>query len=340
VELESNNPNRRKAAAEWLVEADPSQSPRRAEVAKALEVFLNDPDPFGASPGLKALARWATKENVPSLSQALQKATRSTPQSRQQVMEILARIKDPRAAEAIASRLPDFFDRQHAAAALRSMGSAAQDAVAPYRFHKDKQVREEAANLLKAYGTKDDVLLAAAARAFKAADDGGPVSVLQGDGRQAAIQWLATVDAETLRRSEYAGEIVTEVAGWLLKSDDPFAKQSRLDAILVLRNIKDPKGARAVADRLFRYPAHRDAKEALAASQALAAMGPGAEDPVIECLASNDNEVRATACQILQVIGTKKSVAILTKASKPGRPEANVAKAALKEIQAREKAKP
>jgi HEAT repeat protein len=333
-DLQAREPGRRQAVAEWLTQANPDQNPRRAEVARALEAFLDEQNWLARSAGLKALARWATRDNLPNLVRALKRDDLAFNQTRHQVMEILGKIKDRRGAEAVAGRLPNHFDRGPAVQALREMGPIAQKEVAPYLFHKDLWVRNEARTLLREYGTKDDIILPEAAAALKAPED---------DVRREAATWLGGADAEELRKPENARRLAPDLIPLVLKDDRGFhAKEVRRAAIQALGKVRDEKGALAVATRLYLFPSHRDLEEAKVAAEALAQMGPVAEDAVLECLQkSPDGDVRITCCNVLREVGTKKSLQVLGTISRIAkRPERPAALQALQAIQAREKSAP
>ena len=67
----------------------------------------------------------------------------------------LAKLKDERAIEPIAERLPK--DRREASAALQEFGPAAEKPVIKYLQDKDKNNRIEACKILKAIGTKNSL---------------------------------------------------------------------------------------------------------------------------------------------------------------------------------------
>jgi hypothetical protein len=82
----------------------------------------------------------------------------------------------------------------------------------------------------------------------------------------------------------------------------------RAEAMKALGELKDKGGAQAVATRLT------DAADRGRARQALEAMGPVAEKPVLALLANPDGQIRLEACGILKSIGTQESVAGLQNA--------------------------
>jgi HEAT repeat protein len=125
---------------------------RRAEVAKALETILADTDHWSRKNCLAALAVWGTKDNVPALIKLVSDSDHFV---RNGAITALGKLKDERAAEALASRLPQLGDRHNAAQALRAIGSKAEMAVIPFLEHADGFTRREACSILKDIGTKE-----------------------------------------------------------------------------------------------------------------------------------------------------------------------------------------
>jgi hypothetical protein len=68
-------------------------------------------------------------------------------------------------------------------------------------------------------------------------------------------------------------------------------------------------------------------------------MGSIAEAEVVKYMDSNDVRTRERACQVLQIIGTKKSIRTLTRAATAKSASSRPAQAALKAINTREGAK-
>jgi len=170
-EIEStDNPLRRRLALTRLslIKADES---RRRDVAKLLHTYLSDPDRPTQSAALRALAVWGHKGNLPRLLPLLDDKDTFV---RQLVFPALARTEDPRAAEAMAPLLANLRDRGGVAAALRSMGSVAEDPVIAILEHSDHFTRAEACNIL--------------------AEIGGPKSV-------AALKKLASRDSDFFAKS-------------------------------------------------------------------------------------------------------------------------------------------
>src|SRR5262249_45638507 len=149
---------------------------RRADVCKALQPVLTDELAAAREPAGKALARWASKEQVPDLLTLL-----DAPATREAATQALVQLKDERGAAALAAKLPTPGGRARAAAALQAMGPVAEREVAKYAFHPHNGARQEARRLLKAYGTKDEVILPLALAELKGQEAGR---------RRAAAEWL------------------------------------------------------------------------------------------------------------------------------------------------------
>jgi serine/threonine protein kinase len=106
---------------------------------------------------------------------------------------------------------------------------------------------------------------------------------------------------------------------------------TRRAAIIALGNIKDERSAEAIAARL------EDPLNRPVASETLQKMGPLAETAAARMIEHKDWTIRLTVCQILKVIGTKKSIPALETAVKDSNGlVVGEAKAALQVLQARE----
>ncbi len=123
--------------------------PYRADVAKTLEGLLDTDDRFFRADVAKTLVTIAGPDNVPALVHFLQVEDAF---GRNEVMDFLVTLKDPRAAEVIAAGLTK--DRDRAAQALMGLGSPAEPAVLPYLNHQDPGVRQKACEVLSQIGTK------------------------------------------------------------------------------------------------------------------------------------------------------------------------------------------
>lgn len=125
---------------------------RRPEVIKALEPLLNDPEFFTRHWAIEALGVWGNQDAVPILLRAM-----NDKETRGDAMKALGRLKDARAAEPIAARLGEFFDRHDAEEALKAMGPIAEKAVLARLNHHEWGVRISVCDILAAIGTKQSL---------------------------------------------------------------------------------------------------------------------------------------------------------------------------------------
>jgi HEAT repeat protein len=191
ADLQSADPNRKRQGADWLAKT-PVNAAEQPQVARALEPLLNDFDPSVKSAAANALATWATVENVPALVRCVESNDR---QASDAATRALVRLKDQRAAAALAAQLPDWGRRNTAAAALQSIGRACEGEVVKYAFHPDQGTRDQALRLLRGYGTKDDVILTQATVELKSNDV---------NRRNSAAAWLATAPVDAGQREKVA----------------------------------------------------------------------------------------------------------------------------------------
>jgi S1-C subfamily serine protease len=120
----------------------------------------------------------------------------------------------------------------------------------------------------------------------------------------------------------------------LLKLIDSLDSGAHNEAIDCLgEHSKDPKIAERLAALLT------DANDRYRATRALEKMGPVAEEPVLPHLASNSEEARLAACDVLRRVGTSKCVVELEKAAADTSNSSvrSRAQSALREVQRREK---
>jgi HEAT repeat protein len=146
---------------------------RREEVARALESLLNEENPFLREEAIAALGTWGTKESVPRLLQILNiRDEVGGVLDRRAAMMALGHLKDERAAEPIAERLENFFDREDAAKALRKLGPAAEKAMRKRLHHPDADIRNTACDILNLIGTRESI----PALEKIAAEEGNPLA--------------------------------------------------------------------------------------------------------------------------------------------------------------------
>jgi predicted Zn finger-like uncharacterized protein len=313
AQLKNDDAAARKEAASWLAQAVRDEG-RRGEVTEALQPTLKDGDLWVRNAGVKAMRTWGpTKDHVPALIGVLKDQNNET---REVAIHLLGDLKDPQAAQAIAERLPDFFDRGHASRALRDIGPPAEKAVLPYLFHPDGGVQGEARALLKAYGTKQNVILDQALTDLKSSN---------ANVRKSVAEWLAKANPNTDRRGDVAralesslseqdwgarGAGMDALAVWAtkdnvpalldaLKDDNVHANDIRHRSMRILGKLKDERAAAPLCQRLSNF---FDRDEA---SKALQELGPVAEKEVAKHLFDKDAGIREKADLLLKGYGTK-----------------------------------
>jgi predicted Zn finger-like uncharacterized protein len=150
-QLKSPSRHKRQEAVRNLKDMLPDEK-RRADVVMALEPLLNDSDLFTRKFAIEALGVWGNKDALPLLLNAMREKD-----NRGEAIKALGRLKDERAAEPIAERLEEFFDRHEAEEALKRMGPIAEKAVLTRLNHHDWQVRMTVCDILGAIGTKQSI---------------------------------------------------------------------------------------------------------------------------------------------------------------------------------------
>lgn len=298
---------------------------KKGEVSAALEKALRESGgPFEPGHYLEAMKVWATPDAAETL---LEKVRDPEAGVRRGAMEILGQLKIARAAEPIAERLTDAFDRPHAEKALKAIGKPAEQAVLKYANHTDPRAQEAARRLLKDFGTGGDTLLPQIVEDLESEDartrNAAVASVAQmktadpkfrAEVAKLVGPRLADGDGKTRENAAQAlivwgtQENVPQLIAVLTDKSDKL-RHNALDALLPL---KDARCAEAVAERLG-ADFNKDTPKAKAV---LVALGKAAEPAVIKQLdASKNKQVRITACQILEEIGTQASVDALMKAA-------------------------
>lgn len=320
VELQAPANDRRRAAADWLAKTPPDAG-QQAKVAKALEALLHDHDDRMCEAVAKALAAWATADNVPALVKAVEHRHGEV---RKAAMAGLGRLKDERGAAAVAGRMGEFFERREATRALEAMGPVAEKEVLKLLNHTDHGVREEAKRLLQAMG-RGNVELDQALADLKSNDP---------HRKRRGTDWLAKAPRDEKRREE-----VVKVLEPMLRSPEPGVGEAAIAALgtwggqesvpvlitalnelaaipaaftlrkTVMESLARLKDERAIAPLAARLAEPRDAHHA---SAALIMMGPSVEAEVVKYLQPNFPPTsRAEACRVLAAVGTKTSVPAL-----------------------------
>ena len=263
--------------------------------------------------------RWATKNNVPSLINVVDK-TRFTVWDnnyRQNAMKTLAKLKDSRGADPIAAKLGNAFDGETAYKALTDMGPVAEGAVLKYFNARDG--RDRARNLLKTYNTKSDVIMTQCIADLESGDN---------DRRNNAVQWFASTPVDAKRRSEVARalnkgipetnfffqrDMVKVLETWGTAENVPplvqrlqANKTGNDDVIRVLGKLRDPNGVKAIVQSMSNFFNQGAAKAALKE------IGLAAEPPIVEAMIMTaDNNVRRMYVTTLGEIGTMQSIPAL-----------------------------
>lgn len=155
LDLKSGEKSTRVACAEWLTHQQQVKANRQA-VAAALETLLTDSDPNVRKVGMKALCKWASKDNVPALIQVLKdnETPLGTGEMGKLAMQTLGEIKDERGVAPVATQLLNFFDREEAARVLIAMGPMVEKIVLTGLTNQDAAVRKLVCLILAEVGTK------------------------------------------------------------------------------------------------------------------------------------------------------------------------------------------
>ena len=328
--LRSNAALARKDACLWLADAPPDPA-RKGEVARALNPLLAAPEnEHVRKAAVAACKAWATADNVPGLVAFLDKNRENlhTLEQRAAAMHTLARLKDGRAAEALAREVPDFHAGEQARAALREFGPAAEKAVARLLFHPNDpfgKVADAARDVLRGYGTADETVLDVALEELKGTDDAR---------RAATLEWLAKAAPVPAKMGEVAGPLtvclqggsdkvakaaagaarawatadnVEALVGYLNRHGKELGAREPCAAVMqALARLKDERGAEAVAVLLPEFHFGENARAALKE------FGPKAEKAVAKFLFHTDvfGKVQATAGELLRGYGTKDEVVL------------------------------
>ncbi|HJT77176.1 MAG TPA: HEAT repeat domain-containing protein, partial [Gemmataceae bacterium] len=219
-------------------------------------------------------------------------------------------------------QLNNFGDRGRASKALIAVGAPAEKELLKLVNDPaaDQGARDEAARILKAIGSKENVGVTSALANLGNADAGRRRDAARtlaemkapDKGKQAevAAALLRTVsDSDAGVREQAAKALVVwatpEQTPDLLRLLDNMQAPVRQSAMLALGKLQEEKAAAPIAAHLLLGEDRR------AAGDALRALGPKAETEVAKYLAARDKAVVLDACKILGDIGTKKSVLVL-----------------------------
>ncbi len=318
----------RKGAAEWLAR-QPVDPDKQVKVAKALERLFNvEGDGFVRGELLKALAVWATKEQLPTLIRLGEADAFAN--ERGMAMDVIVRLKDTANVGFIIKNLSHPFAGQKAMSCLISLGKDVQGEVIKYMDHPDKGTRDKVAELLRQYNTPDDDKIRQAiadlnnavghptASPVEAANYLAKVQVIP-EQQQAVTRSLEGLCKSIDQNARNAG--LSALAAWATPENVPTLGLALsnpgfgnfgfpMDAIInALVRLKDPRGAVGLVSLL------NNGGERPKAIQALKNMGPVAEEAVLAyLLTSTDHFGKIEAIKILGVIGTRaKSLPVLAR---------------------------
>jgi HEAT repeat protein len=309
-DLKNGAPEARRQALLWLAQAD-VDAPHRGPVTTALGQLLFEGDVRGdlkSDVVLRAYLHWAGPENVPDMIRMVQSTNLPEwgPQNAGRVMQALARLQDPRAADALAEKLADPALRDQAVDALRLLGPAAEGAVLDYVFDDNADARLRANQLLAEYGTNPKEI---AGEALNRLRSNSP------DARLSAAAWFAENAPDDERQQAAVARALTDLLDDLSPKVDALALHAlRLWATpdclprLVAFARRDEKAGACppeLIDLLARFP-DASAAEAVAlqlkspanrglAAQALLKLGPVAARAVLQYVDYPDPAVQKEA---------------------------------------------
>jgi HEAT repeat protein len=339
-DLKPADSGRARAAADWLAKTNVEPA-RQGEVGQKLEPFLDDRQVRDQA--ARALAVWATKENVPALLRALESDSGSVKQS---AMDTLAKLKDERAAAPLAKHMANFFDRGNAGKALVALGPVAEKEVVKYAFDADGGTHTEARKILDGYKTKESVYITQAIEDLKGNDKGR---------RQNACTWLEKASLDETLRPDVGNALepllldsdrgtreraLQALKTWASKDNVPALikllshrdDHLRRTSIEILGSLKDERAVVPIGERLLNF------FDRETASHTLQKMGSMVErNEIVEGLNNKDEGVRLEVCRILGACGTARSIAPLQKVAKMDKNQNVVlaAVSAIREIEGR-----
>jgi hypothetical protein len=297
--LKSNSPDDRSRAVAWFAENAPADEASKADVAPFLAGLLDDLSPRADDQVLQALRLWATKDCLPQLVAFARREDKSGGNV-PALLDVLSRIPDPSAADAIGLRLEDPAHRELAAAALVKLGPAATGTVLHYVDDPDAGVRKAARHAAEQLSLPADRQLAQTL---------ADVADVRKGRSLTALEHLARVRAD-----EPSRPAVSRALNAPLLDPDPKIREAALDAVHVWGSSDNvptllkllgsfPEGGQGCDPRILQK-----------LSADLITIGPAAEDGVIPLLKSPPGPVWGEACRILSEVGTAKSVEPLQEA--------------------------
>jgi S1-C subfamily serine protease/HEAT repeat protein len=344
ADLKSKDAADRQLAAELLAQSPPRE--RHKDVAAAVRGVLGDAEPATRTAAAKVLAAVDPKEAAPALAKLVEDQDAGV---RGTVLKLLKDLKDPRAAEAVAARLPT--DALPAVEVLKAMGPGAEKAVIPFLDEKYAgPTRFWAMNILKDIGTGESL---PALKAIQGPDTLHAKGVIEAVGERLPLtkeEWAKALDdlksadaavrTKAARRIAYTAPVEERKADVVSKLEVVLNDQSAEARVAAVKGLGRWSGKKAIptlAARLqgFDPGMHAVVIDALAdfnddeaaaaiakrlpdvfdrpkATQALKAMDPPmAEKAILPLLKETNVFVRVEAVKVLADVGGKDSVAPL-----------------------------
>jgi HEAT repeat protein/outer membrane protein assembly factor BamE (lipoprotein component of BamABCDE complex) len=115
-----------------ILNRTPIDPARKVEVSKLIDRHMKDKDSAVVEAAHKALQRWATKENVPTLLAMLSRPLSKDPTDKNRenmplAIEVLGNLQEPQAVPHLVNKLKDFFSKDDVSLALKKIGPAAAE---------------------------------------------------------------------------------------------------------------------------------------------------------------------------------------------------------------------
>jgi len=187
--MTSSNLIDKSKAIDLLIAADTAKASAevRGKIARNFKQLAEDGSSFDKSKAIRGLVVWGGQFSAPILIKMLESGDRFVAND---VIRALGELKDPRAVAPVAERLKDIRYRDAAAAALRSIGPPAEDALIEIAPTTDPQLCLLAVNLLGDVGTPKsfDVLRKGMRSRNPAVQEASRSAMAKINGRKAAAK--------------------------------------------------------------------------------------------------------------------------------------------------------
>lgn len=318
-DLQGADSDRRREATWWLgghVIVDEQLTP---QVSAAL-IDLLQHDEF-RSHAAEALQSWATSQSVPQLIEAAQAAHAARNRlAERDIVQLLARLGDKRAAPVVADYLGTDHDPRTAKEALLAIGPGSADELLVYLHHEDSTVQQTARQLLADWEVPPSKLAAQTVSDLRSGDY---------DRQREALRWLAnSAENEPTQHTAIAEAIVSllkdarlrnyatsalrkwatpETVPTLIEMLEGNDRRMRSEAERILLAMKDPRAV----EPLTRDFGGGDFVKHVAANRNIKALGPIAESAVWPHVTAQKWTLAKEACELLGQIGTRRSLPAL-----------------------------